>query len=219
MEKERGVKVIAIVALMVAVVGLSIGFSAFTRDLNISIDDTTVNQKNNLSVVFSSSNSTIETNQISGAILPIPTPTGVSATSATINNSDESAPTITGLSATFTEPGQSATYVFYVHNKSDYTAYLRKIEFDGSKTCTATGDTTQTTVNAACDGISLSIKVGSMSEAIKTTTSITGHALSNTTPETVTVVIDYATGSKTANGDFTVEFGDITLNYNTVDGE
>ena len=96
---------------------------------------------------------------------------------------------------------------------------MRKIEFDGSKTCTATGDTTQTTVNAACDGISLSIKVGSMSEAIKTTTSITGHALSNTTPETVTVVIDYATGSKTANGDFTVEFGDITLNYNTVDGE
>ena len=217
MEKNKSSKGIAIVASLVAIIGLSIGFAAFTRDLTITTDTTTVNQKNSLSVVFSSSLSTVATNDVVGSILPDPTPTGVSASNATINNGDGSAPNIRGFAATFTEPGQSVTYEFYVHNQSDYTAYLRNIAFNGSKTCTAVGDTTQSTVDEACRGISLSIKVGSMNDAVKTTTSVSGHSLSNTTPEKITIVIDYDSDAKTANGDFTVSFGSITLTYSTVD--
>ena len=38
MEKDRGTKVIAIVALIVAVVGLSLGFAAFSSTLTIPLE-------------------------------------------------------------------------------------------------------------------------------------------------------------------------------------
>ena len=44
------------------------------------------------------------------------------AEDATIDNSGD--PTITGLKANFTEPGQKVEYVFYSHNAGEYDAFL-----------------------------------------------------------------------------------------------
>lgn len=214
MHEDRRIRIIAIVALIVGVIGLSIGFSAFTRNLKIENDNTTVNQKNNLSVLFSSSIDDVETDPIIGSVSPISS--GASATNANIDNGDGSSPRISGLSATFTEPGQKVTYEFYARNTSDYVAYLKNISFDGTKICNAINGTTQSTVDNACEGISLNIKVGNET-ATNITKAVSDHPLSENESEKIIIDIEYTEGSKTANGDFTVNFGSITLNYNTVD--
>ena len=52
MEKDRGSRVIAIIALCVAVVGLSVGFAAFTKDLNITFSDSNVEVSGELDIKF-----------------------------------------------------------------------------------------------------------------------------------------------------------------------
>ena len=47
--------------------------------------------------------------------------------------------------------------------------------------------------------------------------SITGHTLAKASGELVTVTLEYEAGADRADGDFTVAFGDITLNYSSVD--
>ena len=105
MEKNRNAQVIAIIALVVRVVGLSIGFASFSS----AIDKVEVNE-----------------------IVPTAEPTSLTTTNATIDNSVD--PTISNLSATFTEPGQSVVYKFYAYNAGELNANLYLSEntnFDG----------------------------------------------------------------------------------------
>ena len=61
MEKNQNGKIIAIVALVIGVVGLSLGFAAFTTTLNItSVDDVAVDS-GNWNVGFSTSGTYIVT--------------------------------------------------------------------------------------------------------------------------------------------------------------
>lgn len=215
MEKDRSSKVIAIVALLVAVVGLSVGFAAYTASLTIS-SNATVTPTEDFDVYFSTSGTT----QVAGNVTPsfssvsdeVAKPTGEAATLADT--------TITGLKANFTEPGQTVTYTFYAHNASDYVAYLNQVVFaevesGKSKVCTAKSDDT-IGVDAACNDIKITVNVGS--ETFDTTnTNVADHTLAKDGYETVTVTIDYANNGNRANGDFDVEFGDITLTYNEVE--
>ena len=107
MEKNRSSKVIAVVALCVAIVGLTLGFAAFSNTLNIESNATVNPTGETFSVNFSSSASAVETD----LVIPTKNPTSLVAGNATINNAGSN-PQITGLTATFTEPGQSATYIF-----------------------------------------------------------------------------------------------------------
>ena len=143
------------------------------------------------------------------------TVTGFTATDATIDNSSD--PLISNLKATFTEPGQSATYSFYSYNAGEYVAYLESIVFSGTKTCTAKEGTTQTLVDSACNGISLSVKVGSETATKTSVTSVTGHTLGVGAAEEVVVTISYDDGSALADGDFDVTLPDIVLTYDSVD--
>lgn len=216
MEKDKSSKVIAIVALLVAVVGLSVGFAAFSSTLTISSNANVTPNADTFKVVFSSNGTTLTEENVTGVA------TGdASATAATINNSAAN-PTITGLSATFTEPGQSVTYTFYAHNKGEYDAYLKSVTYanvtdeTSSKVCTPGSDTTASLVTNACDDISVKVNVGS-TNTTASTADITGHSLLKTAFETVTVTIEYATNGDRADGDFTVAFGDISLVYSSVD--
>lgn len=109
MEKERSSKIIAIVALVVAVIALSIGFASYSNSVNIS-SSATVTPTNDFSVLFSSSASSLLTNDVEAFNVS----DGATATDAVIDNGT-TIPTIGNLSATFTDPGQSVTYRFYVH--------------------------------------------------------------------------------------------------------
>ena len=216
MEKRRTGQAIAIMALVVGVVGVSIGFSAFSNALKIQSNATVTPDKDTLNVDFSSSDQSVDASEI------VPTVTGsIQATNAIINNTDD--PTISNLSATFTEPGQSATYSFYAYNAGELTAYLKSIIYGNAtgetatKVCKAKEGTTDALVQKACNGISLKVKVGSEAETASGLGSISGHSLAKTKAEAITVTLEYAAGAERADGDFTVSFGDVTLNYSSVD--
>ena len=210
-------KIITIVVLIVTIIGMSIGFSAFSSTISISSSASVKPSASDFHVKFSSSESAVVTNQVT------PNVSGATGEKATIDNSGTT-PKITGLKANFTAPGQSVTYTFYVHNTGDYVAYLKNITFSNvsgkssHKVCTKTDTTaTDSLVSAACNAITITAKVGSTTFD-KTTSSITSHSLAaNTGKETVVVTITYATGGSKADGDFSVAFGDINLEYRSTD--
>ena len=215
MERERNTKVIAIIALCVAVVGLSIGFAAFSNNLTINSNAKVSPNASDFDVNFSSSN----TSELDGVVSGVGT-NSATAEDATIDNSDS--PTITGLKANFTEPGQKVTYSFYAHNAGKYAAYLNNVTYanvsgkTATKVCSAGDGTDATMVEAACNGISVSVKVGNDTYT-GSMDSITNHSLDLDDYEEVVVTIEYASNASRADGDFEVAFGDITLTYDSVD--
>ena len=217
MEKNRGSRIIAIIALIAAVTGLTLGFAAFSNTLNISSSANVNPDPDTFKILFSSHESELKTDKVVGKT---PTNSDATAGEAEISNTG-STPVISGLTAGFIEPGTSVTYDFYVHNAGEYEGYLKSINFanvDGEnnpKICTAVdpSNTTASLVSKACEDISLTVKVG---DATATGTETNLNQLlvrKNSTP--VTVTINYADNGNRADGDFYVEFGDISFTYSS----
>lgn len=129
---------------------------------------------------------------------------------------------ITNLSAVFTEPGQYVVYSFYAYNTGRYDAYLNDVTFkniDGknvNKECIALPGTRDDLVRQVCGDIQITVQVGS---AIfkQTTNKIQNHILNRNAAEVVTIKFTYVNNDHYADGDFEIDFGDITLNYSSVD--
>ncbi len=213
MNNNGAYKVISIIALLLGALGVTLGYAAFSSALTISSSAKVNPSASTFNVDFSSSSSSVVTNAIQPTLNK--TVAGFSATNATIDNTSD--PIISNLEATFTEPGQSATYEFYAYNDGQYTAYLNGINFSGSKTCTAVTGTTQSLVDSACNGITLSIKVGSEDVTTTSVGSITGHSLAKNASELITVTISYVSGSDVADGNFNVTLPSIVLTYDSLD--
>ena len=215
MDRDRSTKVIAIVALCVAVFGLSVGFAAFSNDLTIKSEATVKPNASDFDVNFSSS----DTSETDGTVTATST-AGVTAQDATINNA--TAPTISGIKVEFTEPGQSATYRFFAHNAGKYKAFLNNVTFknvtdaNANIVCVAAEGTNAAMVASACQGISIKVKVGTTT-FVEPTPNITSHELPIDQYEPVEVTIEYASGAARADGDFQVNIGDIVLTYGSVD--
>lgn len=213
MRDTKAYRTISIIALVLGIVGVTLGYAAFSITLKISSSASVSPDGSKFNVDFSSSSSSVQTN----AIVPTlnKTVTNFTATNGTIDNTSD--PEITNLSATFTEPGQSATYTFYAYNAGEYLAYLNSIVFQGSKACTAKTGTNQNLVNTACNGITLSVKVGSESATTTSIANITSHSLATDASEEIVVTISYADDAGRADGDFDVSFPDILLTYESAD--
>lgn len=217
--KNRTYQTVAVCALIIAVGALTIGFAAFSTNLTISSSAEVNQASDTLDVVFSTSANSAATGSVNGVASGT---TGASGDAATLNGT-----TITGLKAKFTEPGQKVTYSFNTYNNSAFTAYLTSIAFgkaagasgNETKVCTAGGNNPATTgVDAACNGISVKVTTGTLTATgSMAKTDIGTHSIASKAGETTTVEIEYAAGSDTADGDFTVAFGDITLGYSSVD--
>ena len=216
MDRDRSTKVIAIVALCVAVFGLSVGFAAFSNDLTIKSEATVKPNASDFDVNFSSS----DTSETDGDVTATPSNESVTAEPATISNA--TAPTISGIKVGFTEPGQSAKYSFFAHNAGKYKAFLNNVTFKNAKdananiACVAAEGTNANMVASACQGISIKVKVGTTT-FVEPTPNITSHELPIDQYEPVEVTIEYKTGTARADGDFQVNIGDIVLTYGSVD--
>lgn len=217
MERNRKVQVIAIVSLIVGVIGLSIGFASFSNVLNIQSSANVKPDNSTMNVIFSSAESKAEVTEIT----PVVTPNSLVATNGIIDNSND--PTISNLSATFTEPGQTAVYKFYAYNAGELNAFLKSIVFENitgqnaTKVCTASAGTSDELVQKACEKISVKVKVGNELETSTGKASITGHTLAKENGEAVIITLEYEAGTNRADGDFNVAFGNITLNYSSAD--
>ena len=217
MEKERKVKVIVMTTLVLIMLGISIGFAAFSNTLKISSEVDVTPGSSAFNVDFSSASDSVVTDEI----VPVTTPAGLTASNATINNSGD--PSISNLSATFVEPGQKVVYTFYSRNAGEYVSYLNEIKYanvvgkSSPRVCTAGTGTTDSLVQAACDDIVVKVKVGNEAETDKTVTGISNHKLEKENSELITVTLEYLSNGDRADGDFSVDFGDITLSYSSVD--
>jgi len=225
MERERGSKVIAIVALCVGIVGLSLGFAAFSSNLVINSSANVTPNAGEFSVVFTDAT----TGQVS-AVEGVAT-TGVIASTPTVdtqaNAQGATTSTIGDLSATFNAPGQSVTWTFSTENVGKFLAYLNSVAYvnpDSASTfkvCTPGVNTTAEYVNAtqegakgACDDIELTFAIDD-TEYNATDANISSKTLPVGEKHTVEVTISYnkVDGQTLSDGDFSVAFGDIQIGY------
>ena len=219
MERERGSKVIAIVALCVGVVGLSLGFAAFSSQLAIKSSATVTPDAGEFSVVFANAQNPEAEGGATASAATIGSDTVTGAEGETITRS-----TITLNDVKFTAPGQKVTYTFDASNTGKYIAYLNSVEFKTAEggaefvKCTAKTGTDQAKVDSACDDITLTLSVdGTTYEGTDTAINSKDIAIGGT--EEMTVVIEYAEKDANilADGEFEVAFGEIELVYSSVD--
>ncbi|MBQ9071697.1 MAG: hypothetical protein IJY25_00875 [Bacilli bacterium] len=210
--------IMVIIALLLAVSGLTFGFAAISRYVVIQSNTKVKYNEYDFKVNFSSHpNSVVE-----NVIVPTTYPKDVKATYGYIDNRGDDS-VIRNLSAEFSAPGQSATYQFYIVNSGKYASYLKSINFnnvDGkssNKICEATGITDQATVDKACEGIKISVKLGKENPTYSTIKNINNHILRKDSYEPILVTIEYDEDALVANGDFNVKFGDIVIKYSSVD--
>ena len=240
MERERSGKVIAIVALLVAVAGLSLGFAAFSTTLNITSSADVPIDASVWKVGFSNVNNSI----------PSSTVTVNGVTDASNNGSIDLtqfviSQTANGNATLHTTNGSKVDYDFYIVNDGNLDAYLNSVTM-GSLTCTYDQSATQhyvdgtdqhTTVTAGTGTISntdcatlftATLKIGN-SEYTSGSAAVTSGfgdtnklAKPNGTPTSVAakLTIAYNNDSLSSvtnvpNGDFIVSLGDSTVVYGT----
>lgn len=207
---NRNSRVITIVALVIGVVALTIGFAAFTQSLNINNSTAEVKPSNSLNVHFPTS----------GTMTPTTSGAGVTGASVSL-----AATTISGLKANFNAPGQSVTYSTTIMNDSSYVAYLKSVTFSkATPTCapltgTDNNPASESTLSAVCSNMVMEVTLGSTGSYLvqnlnHTESSITGKSISAGGSIPCTVVLKY-NGSAVPDGDFTVDFGNITFGFSS----
>ena len=227
MGREKNSKILAIVALCVAIFGLAIGFAAFSNTLTISSSATVSPDSSSFNVDFSTSDSSVVTSAIT------PTTTGgATGSNATINNGDSSNdPVLENITADFSEPGQTVQYDFFAYNSGEYDAYLNSVVFGAvggtgskSKVCSidpadvSLGKATasESSLASACSAISIKVVVGDGENAREFTASeanVSGITLAKQSATKVSVILTYAADGARADGNFKVDFGDIALTF------
>ena len=224
-KNDNNARIIGVIALVVGVLGLSLGFAAFSQTLTIKSSAEVNPDENIFNIDFSSNSGSVADDPIVPVLSPNNEP-GFSATNGEIDNTDSGNAVIKNLHAVFTKPGQSATYNFYTKNAGELKAYLKSVTFTNvsgegtTKKCTAKNTSSPATpslVESACQGIKLKVTVGS-EDFLETKlrnqfASETAHDLAKNGYEPIKVVISYEAGSAQADGGFDVSFGDVVLLY------
>lgn len=181
MDKSREVKIIAVVALLVAVVGLSVAYAALNTTLKIT-GTATVNS------------ASWDVHFIKGTGTPVGAATFVepeiSTDSTALNN----------YSVKLTKPGDSVTYTFKITNQGSINAKLGTVNI-GDVTCTSADatETGTTEANTTCANLTYSvtyengdeIKVGDVLNAGNTVDAkitITFNSDAETVPASVVTV-------------------------------
>lgn len=184
--ENRGSKAMALAALIVGVVGLTIGFAAFSATLTIDSSAEYTPNASEFTTVFGFAQKTAD-------------PEGSGSVAA------DYAKNWTGINASFDGTGQSKTYTATVKNGSEYDATTSQTTYTlEPTTCEAEDGTTAALKDAACAEISAVVTMPETVAKNNGTTDGTGEA---------TIVI---TGPTTAvDGKLTVTFPNVEAVYTT----
>lgn len=139
MEKEKNGKTLAIIALFVAIVGLSVGFAALSTTLTINGTGTVKTSK--WDIHFANLGATPG---LTGSAEEVTAPT---LTDTTVQTFDVS----------FTAPADSVTYTFDVVNDGSYDAKISSVTIPTPQ-CTGTGDNATTDATNVCNNLSYTLK-------------------------------------------------------------
>ena len=208
MEHNRKQKLLMIIALVAGIASLSVGFAAFSTTLKISSSASVSPSSDTFSVLFSTSADSLVVEEI----VPTTNANNIVTTNAIIDNSSN--PTISNISATFTNPGQYVVYNFYVKNMGEYTAYLNNINFIGEKTCIAAEGTTESLVRSACDYINLFVMIDE--QVYSASTNVMGINIQKQASKPVKVVLEYADVGTSVDGPFSITLPKVSLECTTL---
>lgn len=138
MEKNRSLKIAIFVTLFIAVMGLSIGFAAFSETLEI---------KGSASVKTQSWNVHFESLEKS---------TSMTANEITAPQIQSSTTLISGLKSEFSKPGQVSEYEFDIVNSGTFDAIVTGVTIK-TPTCTGDGDNAASDAENVCKNISVKL--------------------------------------------------------------
>lgn len=218
MEKNNTYKIVSVVALVVAVIALSVGFATYSATLTISSSATVVPGDE-----FSPN-----VNFVSGTPNCVP-----SGKASVISNGSASEKAWSGIDVQLVEPGDYVTCTASVQNASIFDAYLKQIAAEAIVSCDTVGTSNPASDYAdACDGIEIDSSVATYTvsadntavvgttESILRSGDITGVSIAAKNGDTissqeVSIVIRYKTGSAKADGDFNVNIPTISVLYKT----
>lgn len=211
MEKNNG-KIVAVVALVVAVVSLSVGFAAFAATLTIDSNATVKANDEfspNVNYVSGSTKCYYTDDNTKTAI------TGASAGTA-------SNKTWTGVSVPLTTEHKSVTCEAQISNTSAYVAKLNKISISDVLSCAsvaASGDDAATNVSTICPTVSAKVDVATDTATFTSTnkadvTSVSSTIAKDNGTEMVYLTIAY-TSTVAADGDIKITVPTISLLYKT----
>lgn len=214
MEHNRQIKILSIVALVIAIVGMSLGFATFSTTLNISSSATVSPNSGDFNIVFVPSNDRGTADNVYCDVTNT-----ADCTSAKIVGTS-----LSGIKATFDSPDSLVYYKVDIYNSGKYDAYLTNINF-GEKNCVAGDDATVSLVAAACEGISRRVSIEYYVDDIWNEISIGASQklsdlkLSPGEKMSMSYVISYDEFAARADGNFSVEFGDLIFEYSTVNSQ
>lgn len=189
MEKERGFRIIAVIALMVAVVGLTVGYAAYSSTLKItgaaSVDPSSWNVK----FAYKTGSS----------LVAAVTGKATMETEATLSDTQ-----VSGFKATLKAPGDSITYNFVVTNTGSLDAVLSTFTMGNISCAPAAGSTAKTDeATAICNELSYTLTGVNANETLAAGDS-----------KDLTLKLEWAsTGTAVASDDIAITVGETTLIY------
>ena len=185
---NRDSKMIAIVALVVAIVGLGIGFAAFTANLTIDSSAKVTPSASAFKVKFSGKTLDCST---SGST----TGAGVATSTGTLSETS-----VSGLAVTLAKPGDSVTCKAAITAEGDYEAYLTAIN-TSKLTCKGKSDTLGALGTEAC-------------KSIKATYTVNAGDVGVTGASTVGTAVATATTASSSNAASRKYIWSTNFNYN-----
>lgn len=228
MRKDKQSKIVAILALCVSVVGLTLGFAAFSNTLTISSSATVSPNSSDFKLTIYGIGQEINNNYPDTSNISIFNSTevsypyfknGITATKATIDNDTL---TISDLAVNFIDPGKETTYFFKISNESQYDAYLKLEDYENNfkPTCTPGNGTTASLVQLACEDIGQTIYLytpdGEQIEEMEDVLLAGSYKIEKNSYILMEILIDYASDANNrADGPFTAVWDDIVLDFST----
>lgn len=224
-------RTIPLIIMVVCLLGLTVGFAAFSKTLTVETGASVTPSEEDFSVEFSTSENSVTY----GKIAPVVASSGASGPEIEIQ---EGSNTISGIAAYFTnDASQEVAYSFFIHNTGKYKAYLNEIKYmeiageSVTKKCVPVESISNPSVDDACEGIEVLVQYrtphtpegvmtyGSMSNSDLDAFELGGQgslALEPGESAQVHVGIHYNLNSK-LNENFSIKFGNISFLFETVD--
>lgn len=237
MRKERQTKVLSILALVVGIFALSVGFAAFSTVLRISsnanVNPSSENFKINIygfkdevSANAFTNSGIIQDSYLSNTVSYPTSYTKADPTIATINNADH---TISVADVNINDVDGGIEHTLVIKNEGAYDTYmdLSDLTYEGgnyrpeiykSGVCVAKEGATESLVQATCESVILSLKLVDMEKnEIETTDSY--YMIPKGEYIIATIVVEYEDPETLADGPFSVSFADLELDFSTATTE
>ena len=201
-------KILVLVALVVGVIALAIGFAAYGAQLNITDTKAIVDSSSSFNIHFPTS----------GTITP------VASTGATGSVATTTGTSITGFNATFTNVNQTVTYSTTITNDAGYIAYLTDVIYTGNKVCQPGLDNPPSLdLSNYCDGFKMKVTVKNGStkyvdNITDTVNGLSGKSVASKGVLDVEVVLTYDKPTL-PDGSFSVTYPTLSFVFSTVDNE